>query len=122
MSRHKHPIRKIVVAGETFGWTAHGDDGYITLSVWRASQRRDGLRLRINFDYASKVTANEAGDGWHLFQRRVISPGVVRRVIEAATEKDLRPGSGETRDVVLQSEEVGFPAGDDPFPPLERRS
>ncbi len=119
MSRRKHPIRKIVVDGETFGWTAHGDDGHITLSIWRDPQRRGGLTLRVRFDYAGEVTPDPARRCWHMRQRRVISPGVVRRVIDAATKKHLRPGSGETRDVCLRSDEVGFPDGDDPFPPLD---
>lgn len=55
MSRRTHPIRKIVVDGETFGWTAHGDDGYIMLTVWCEPQRRGGIRLRVNFDYARVI-------------------------------------------------------------------
>jgi hypothetical protein len=77
--------RRIVVNDVEYRWRAKGDDGYITIAI--SPTNNIGPRIRGNLKYhetwidCGNGIARSAGD------QIVITPGIVRRIIEHAIEQ-----------------------------------
>lgn len=84
MALPKKGLRKITVDGFVYGWSATGNDGWIHLTV--APLSCEGQLLTAGFGYHSqKVGETELPNGgyvYHQQQRMMITPGIVKQVIE----------------------------------------
>jgi hypothetical protein len=93
MALPKKGLRKITVDNVEYAWSATGNDGYVHLTV--APLDKEGQLLSTWFDYHPPV----AGDYYSfeepsLIQKEqhfIITPGIVRQVIDYALQKGWNP-------------------------------
>jgi hypothetical protein len=90
MALPKKGLRKITVDNVRYAWSATGNDNYIGLIV--ISLDKEGQVLSTGFDYNTGVT------GYYSFAKQIldrqpfiITPGIVRQVIEYALLKGWKP-------------------------------
>ena len=110
----KHEKRKLKIDQTEYGWTVHGDSGYLTLHVWRED---GGQKLQVHFDYANEVRADPETGGWNTRQRRSITPSVVRRAIEVALERGWNPAASTPAMLRFDAAQLGFADEPEPLPP-----
>lgn len=93
MALPKKGLRKIIVDDFRYGWSATGNDGWISLTV--APLDNEGQILTTSFAYHSKVIEKgETEDGvkWQkLKQQLIITPNIVKQVIEYALKNGWNP-------------------------------
>jgi len=93
MALPKKGIRKINVNEHIFAWSATGNDGFISLSI--VSSEINGQLLTCNFDYHHKeIGRTKLDDGEeiiHYKQQFIITPKIVKRVIEYALMSGWNP-------------------------------
>jgi hypothetical protein len=90
MALPRKGLRKITVDNVRYAWSATGNDDYIGLIV--ISLDKEGQVLSTGFDYNTGVT------GYYSFSEQIldrqpfiITPGIVRQVIEYALLKGWKP-------------------------------
>jgi hypothetical protein len=91
MALPKKGLRKITVDNVRYAWSATDNDEYIGLTV--ISLDKEGQVLSTGFSYHTGVT-----DGYYSFEEQtsdrqpfIITPGIVRQVIEYALLKGWKP-------------------------------
>ena len=91
MALPKKGLRKITVNNVRYAWSATGNDNYIGLIV--ISLDKEGQVLSTGFDYNTGVTG-----GYYSFEGQtpdrqpfIITPGIVRQIIEHALLKGWKP-------------------------------
>jgi hypothetical protein len=91
MALPKKGLRKITVDNVRYAWSATGNDDYIGLIV--ISLDKEGQVLSTGFSYHTTVT-----DGYYSFEKQmpdsqlfIVTPGIVRQVIEYALLKGWKP-------------------------------
>jgi hypothetical protein len=93
MSLPKKGLRKITVDNFCYAWSATGNDDFISLSV--VPFDKEGQLLSTAFGYHAKAVGETyTSDGHktiHTKQQLVITPYIVRQVIEYALQKGWNP-------------------------------
>lgn len=93
MALPKKGLRKITVDEMRYGWSATGNDGWISLTV--APLNNGGQILTTAFNYHHKVVEegiSENGGTWRsLEQQLIITPYIVRQSIQYALKKGWNP-------------------------------
>ena len=89
MAFSKKKKRKITVDGQEYFWSATGDDGWINLYVMVNIQ--GGQKLWCQFDYHQDKTPHDDGGGFTLSNQFVITPYIVRQVIEYGLKNGWTP-------------------------------
>lgn len=89
MGLAKRGTRRIVVDGVAYRWVVSPDDGYMVLVAELAEA--PGQRLEAFFAYQDVYESQDGGVDRVVGQRRVIRPGVVRAVIQAALGRGWKP-------------------------------
>jgi hypothetical protein len=90
MGLAKGGSRQITVGGRAYRWVVSPDDGYMVLVAELAAA--PGQRLEAFFRYSDVHEPDGTGGLRVVGQRRSVSPGVVRAVIEAALGGGWQPG------------------------------
>jgi len=93
MALPKKGLRKITVGDFRYAWSATGNDGWISLSV--APLDNQGQLVTTAFGYHSAVTGISEGPNGnkitHTKQQLIITPHIVRQVIEYALKDGWNP-------------------------------
>lgn len=91
MALPKKGLREITVNNVRYAWSATGNDEYIGLTV--ISLDKEGQLLSTGFNYHTEVAG-----GYYFFEGQIsdrppfiITPGIVRQVIEYALLKGWKP-------------------------------
>jgi hypothetical protein len=86
-------LRKITIGKSRFAWSATGNDGWISLTI--APLNNLGQLVTTAFSYHSKATSiTQTLDGRqiiHAKQQLIITPYIVRQVIEYALQEGWNP-------------------------------
>ena len=93
MTLPKKELRKITIDNFRYAWSATGNDGWISLSI--APLDDQGQLITTSFVYHSAVTGvSYASDGsktTHMKQQLIVTPHIVRQVIEYALKQGWNP-------------------------------
>lgn len=93
MALPKKGLRKITIYDKVYGWSATGNDGWISLSI--ALLEGNGQLLTAQFDYHHKeISIHTTADGTTItdVQRQlIITPHIVKQVIEYALQQGWTP-------------------------------
>lgn len=84
--------RRITVDDQMYYWVASGNDGHIDLRVMVDNQ--GGQALRCCFDYHQEDHSPPGSGGHSLVKQFVVTPHIVRQVIELALSRGWTPASG----------------------------
>lgn len=88
MGQSNKKNRRITVAGIEYLWRASGDSGYISVSVWPASLPHRGLWGTLRYDETRTPFELPSGTkGYSSSQQLVVTPKIIRRIIEYAVER-----------------------------------
>jgi hypothetical protein len=110
MALPRKKTRRMTVEGIAYHWIAAPNDGYITLVVECADA--PGQRLEACFKYHDILLPVGEGAFRVVGQRRSVSPGAVRRIIQAALGRGWQPSlRGQASFHVLDAEQIA-PIGD----------
>ena len=91
MAFAKKSKRRITVGDQAYFWSCTGDDGWI--SVWVGCDVQGGQRLSCSFDYHQDVMPSGPGR-WTVSNQFVVTPYIVRQVIDHALAQGWTPLSG----------------------------
>ena len=100
MSLAKRTSRTLSINGVRYRWAVSPDSGYLWLVVEHA--HRPGQRIEAKFVYHDVVQP----DGAFSEQRRSVSPGVVRAVVEHALANGWQPEQGGLKPLRVDGEAI----------------
>jgi hypothetical protein len=86
--------RNIVVGDVAYRWSATGGDDGISLVVWPRDHAGHRITATFDYDQRRRPVAGVPG-AFSLHEQIVITPRIVRRVIELAIARGYDPGAAE---------------------------